>query len=114
MRTVLVGVLLGAGVVGASLGSGADRGQARADRALIDTQASDDRLITLSAQLGDGRQQLTVIDPQLRTMGVYHIEAASGKIELKSVRNFAWDLQLMQFNGASPQPQEVRSMVEPR
>ena len=114
MRTILVGALFGAAVVGASLGSGADRGAAYADRALVDTQTVEGRLITHSTLLSDGRQQLTVIDPQRQTMGVYHIEASSGKIELKSVRNFAWDLRLTQFNGASPEPQDVRSMVEPR
>jgi hypothetical protein len=51
---------------------------------------------------------LTIVDPQLRTIGVYHINRESGEIHLKSVRNFSADLQIDQYNSNSPLPQEIR------
>ena len=72
-------------------------------------------LITVSAMIGDkGQQQLTVIDPRLRVMSVYHLELATGAITLKSVRNIQWDLLLRDFNGISPLPHEVRASLETR
>jgi hypothetical protein len=69
-------------------------------------------LITIPTPAGEGRQQITVIDPELRSMSVYHIELASGEITLKSVRKIHWDLQMTDFNGTSPLPQDVRSLLE--
>ena len=69
-------------------------------------------LISHVAQLGDNRQQLTVIDPAMRVIAVYHIDSSKGEITLKSVRNFHWDLQMLEFNTAAPLPQEIRSMLE--
>ena len=77
-----------------------------------DPQSSGGDLITMSAPAGDGLQQLTVIDPRSRVMSVYHLDTATGEISLKSVRNITWDLQMMEFNAASPLPREVRSMLE--
>jgi hypothetical protein len=55
-----------------------------------------------------------VIDAKLRVMGVYQIDGTSGEIALKSVRNFSWDLQMTEFNAASPLPREIRSLLEQR
>ena len=57
---------------------------------------------------------MTVIDPEKHVLGVYHIDLTSGEIVLKSVRNIHWDLQMGEFNGTKPLPQEVRSMLEQR
>lgn len=59
---------------------------------------------------GDGGRpaMLTIVDPQLRTIGVYHINGDTGEIHLKSVRNFSADLQIDQFNSNSPLPKEIR------
>lgn len=74
-------------------------------------------LITLSATAADEQgepvQQVTIIDPKTRVMGVYHVKAKSGEIELKNVRKFDWDLQMEEFNAVSPLPREVRSQVAP-
>lgn len=61
-------------------------------------------------QPGDGGKPtvLTIVDPQLRTIGVYHINRENGEIHLKSVRNFSADLQIDQFNSNSPLPKEIR------
>src|SRR4051812_47016932 len=69
-------------------------------------------LITLSTPISDSRQQLTLIDPQMRSMCVYHIDSASGEITLKSVRNIHWDMQLNEFNGKTPLPREIRAMLD--
>jgi hypothetical protein len=69
-------------------------------------------LIAIPSAVGEGRQQLTVIDPELRVMSVYHIESASGEITLKSVRKLHWDLQMDEFNGTSPLPRDIRSLLE--
>jgi hypothetical protein len=47
-------------------------------------------------------------------MSVYHLELSSGAITLRSVRNITWDLQLREFNGVAPLPQEIRALLEPR
>ncbi|HEX3657089.1 MAG TPA: hypothetical protein VHV55_14850 [Pirellulales bacterium] len=76
--------------------------------------ASAGDLITLTSPLGEHKQQLTVIDPRTRVMGVYHVDNTSGEIALKSVRNFHWDLQMSEFNAAAPLPREIRSLLEQR
>lgn len=68
-------------------------------------------LITFTASLGEHKQQVTVIDPETRTMAVYHID---GEIVLKSVRNIRYDLQMVEFNGSKPLPREIRSLAEQR
>jgi hypothetical protein len=69
-------------------------------------------LIALPTLAGEQRQQLTVIDPDTRVLGVYHIDLASGEVTLKSVRNIHWDLQMIEFNGTNPLPREVRAILE--
>jgi hypothetical protein len=71
-------------------------------------------LIGLSFPASDKVQQVTVIDPQRRAMSVYHIDATTGAIELKSVRRIEWDLEMIQFNGVEPLPREIRSLIEQR
>jgi hypothetical protein len=54
---------------------------------------------------------LCIVDPRLRAVSVYHIDVPTGAITLKGVRNIQWDLQMMEFNGVSPLPGELRSML---
>ena len=108
MKAAVIGVLLGAGLV-IAMTAGASGVHATP---LAPGTGSD--LITLSTALGDHRQQLTVIDPKLRVMGVYQIDGTTGEIALKSVRNISWDLQMTEFNAASPLPREIRSLLEQR
>jgi hypothetical protein len=69
-------------------------------------------LIALATTAGEMRQQVTVIDPDTQVLGVYHIGLASGEVTLKSVRNIHWDLQMIEFNGTTPLPREVRAILE--
>ncbi len=68
--------------------------------------------MTSVAPAGENRQLVTMIDPRTRVMAVYLIDGVSGEVSLKSVRAFQWDLQLAEFNGTSPLPREIRSLVE--
>lgn len=87
--------------------------EALADRPTTVYAAAGSELIAVPAETADG-QLLTVIDTQQRVMSVYRIETATGKITLLSVRKIQWDLQLTEFNGEAPLPQEIRRLLEQR
>ncbi len=55
---------------------------------------------------------LTIVDPIARRIAVYHVSRDSGEIQLKSVRNIAWDLGMEYFNGGNPLPEEIRKGLE--
>ena len=68
----------------------------------------------MAAPAGEKSQLITVLDPRQHVMCVYHVDLATGKIALRSVRNIHWDLQMMYLNNESPLPLEIRSLLEPR
>lgn len=79
-------------------------------------QASGD-LLAMNMTIEHDRQsmqQITVIDPRTRAMSVYHIDAKTGAISLKSVRNMEFDLQMTAYNTASPLPSEIGATVQRR
>lgn len=57
---------------------------------------------------------ISVVDPDLGVIAVYHVDKISGDIELRSVRKIEWDLMLQEYNGCktSLHPEEVRAMVK--
>jgi hypothetical protein len=114
MRAAVIGAVIGAGLMALALGGFAEGGRALAQRPSSAEAAANAEVIALTSTLGDNRQQLTLIDPRMRVMSVYHVDAASGGISLKSVRNFHWDMQMVEFNNAKPLPQEIRSMIDHR
>lgn len=67
-------------------------------------------LVTHTTETPTG-QQLTVIDSGRHVMAVYMIEKGTGRVTLKSVRQLHWDLQLEEFNGVSPTPREIQSLL---
>ena len=71
-------------------------------------------LIAVPSSMSDKGQLLTVLDPRQQTMGVYWIEASTGKITLRSVRNIRYDLLMTDFNGDNPLPREIRMQLEQR
>ena len=71
-------------------------------------------IIALPAAVGDHQQQVTVINPETQVLAVYHIDLANGEVTLKSVRNIHWDMQMTEFNGTSPLPREIRSLLDQR
>ena len=112
MRTVAVGAGVLASLLVAALVAAAVPQAGYAQQAPVAPALGGEGLIALSSPVGDKAQQVTVIDPATRVMGVYHIELASGEVTLKSVRRIHWDLQMNEFNATHPLPAEVRSMLE--
>ena len=117
MKTAVLGLLVLVGLVVSVVGICSQRNSAfaqnPADYPSFQDKASE-QLIAFSVQDGEGNQQVTLIDPVGRAMSVYHIETASGEITLRSVRRFHWDLQMEEFNGTSPSPRDIRSLIERR
>ncbi len=73
-----------------------------------------DSTVVVNLTAAGGGQFVVVVDTTHHVMGSYHIDAESGNISLKSIRNYQWDLSLEDFNGAEPKPQEVREMIQNR
>jgi hypothetical protein len=111
MRAWAGGMLLGAiVVVVGALGFP----EAQAQRPAAGERATSTDLIALSFDGGEGRQQITVVDPQNRVMAVYHVDRATGGLALKSVRHLTWDLLIEDFNSANPTPREIRALTQQR
>jgi hypothetical protein len=111
MKTAVFGAALGAGLTAAVIGGIASVPTVYATPGSASVNAE---LISVPLTTVDHRQQMLLIDPRQRVMGVYQIDANTGEIALKSVRNFNWDMQLSEFNSASPLPREIRSLVDQR
>jgi hypothetical protein len=114
MRGLVGGVFVGlallvaAGVVGfadAQVPRSAPHATMTQDRA-----ASSPDLLALSHDGGDGRQQIAIVDPRQRVIAVYTIDRASGALQLKSVRNLQWDLQIEDYNSGTPAPRDIRAL----
>jgi hypothetical protein len=102
-------VVLAAGVVG--LADGQTPRPLLPERAVQERAASSPELLALSHDGGDGRQQITLIDPRQRVMAVYTVDRATGALQLRSVRNVQWDLTIEDFNSTSPAPRDIRALV---
>jgi len=120
MKAAVIGASIAACLVVAVLGGFASSREAWAQRpaphdrgANAGHEGANAGLIAFTATVGENGQQITIIDPQQRVMSVYWVDQ-EGKLALKSVRKILWDLQMVDFNGVSPQSREVRSLVEPR
>ena len=118
MKQTVLGALVGAGLAIALVGA-IDRGSEVFAQRPTGVQApaaqltpGNGELIVVPMPLNEKGQLLTVIDPRQQVMSVYHIELPSGKIALRSVRNFRWDLQMMYLNNDAPLPQEIRSLLD--
>ncbi len=117
-RTIL-GFLAGIGLVTAGIAVAGPRENVYGPR---DTPAdappaaaAGTELIVVSTSVGEkGLLLLTVVDPRRRAIGVYHVEKATGKVALKSVRDIQWDLQITDLNNENPLPGEIRSLLEQR
>ena len=113
MKRTILGTLVGIGLVMAAAAMAEPRGEALPQRTMPIAPAAvaGGELIVVPATLGDKVQMLTVVDPRQRVVSVYHIDMATGKISLKSVRNIQWDLQINDLNNENPLPQEIRSLL---
>ena len=117
MRTVVLGLVVIAGlVIGAAMAAPErhEGGRERTGPFQVQSTSANADMLAVSANVGDKYQQLTIIDPKLHVMSVYHIEFATGRISLRSVRTFQFDLQMKQFNGKDPLPEEIESLLAPK
>ena len=117
MRATMSGVLLGLGLLAVwAIGFPEAQAQRPAGQPRVnqDQAAATADLIALSYDAGDGRQQITVVDPRGRSMAVYQVDRVTGGLSLKSVRNLTWDLQIEDFNSTSPTPREIRALTDQR
>ena len=113
MRAAMLGVLVGVGLALAAVGATPDGRETLAQRSGPDTLAlPSGELIALAATVDNKYQQVTVIDPKQRAMSVYHIELATGQIELRSVRNIHYDLQILSHDNKGLLPEEIRAMLQ--
>ena len=62
--------------------------------------------------LDDHRQLLLVVDPQIKTAAIYHVDAAQGTLTLKSTRDITWDLMVGDFNAQEPKPSALKKMLQ--
>jgi hypothetical protein len=113
MRIAVVGASVISGLVLATIGVAVGPSVGLAQRA-APAAAGGGGLITHCAPAGEHREQLVVVDPDTRTLAVYHIDTTSGEIVLKSVRSIHYDLRMIEFNGTSPLPGEIRALLEQR
>jgi hypothetical protein len=70
------------------------------------------QLVTHFQAAENGPTALTMVDPQARVLAVYHIVRETGEIQLKSVRNFAGDMSLDEFNTGGLSPEDVRQGIQ--
>lgn len=110
MRTTLLGALAGAGLM-LLIAHSQSAGDSAYGLAAENRQATSE-LTTHFAPSGGGPHTMAVVDPVGRVLSVYHIDASTGAITLRSVRNLSWDLQMIQFNSDSPSPQDIRNGLQ--
>jgi hypothetical protein len=105
VRAGIIAVCLGSfAILLGSSGSSVGMGQT------VATQAASQQLQMVSTTLPSGIQQIVVVDSPNRSMAVYHIDPVQAKIQLKSVRKLAWDLNMEQFNALAPLPSELQGL----
>lgn len=117
MRVAILGIVLAAGLAGIVIGACFQHTEAYGQNVPMNKRANrtvGEGLIALSADAGDGREQITLVDPKAHVMAVYHIDRNTGEVSLKSVRNVHWDLQMDEYNGVRPSPRDIRALLQQR
>jgi hypothetical protein len=112
MRHSLFGALLGASLVIAVAAGRGSSAPAYAPPVDSSSHSTSSELMTHVSATDGQPLTVTVIDPKQRVMAVYHVDRASGEITPKSVRNFTWDLQMIEFNSGNPLPQDIRNGLQ--
>ncbi len=116
MRATFLGLIVGSLVAGLILTTGTGHRDVFAQRlGEVGSPATmSEGLVALSGPVVDGQQLIVLIDKQRSTMATYHIAFPSGQCSLRSVRNFRWDLEMDEFNGAEPSPEKIQALLESR
>jgi len=87
-------------------------GRSSAQRPAVPEPGGSTGLWISTGPLDDARRLLLVIDPQLKNAAVYHVDAATGTLTLKSTRDIRYDLLVGDFNAQAPKPSELKRMLE--
>ena len=114
MKQAMLGLFIVAGLIVATLVGFGLPGSVFAERPPTIAPPGSGDLLVVPIPGGDKGQCLAVVDPKTHVMGVYRIDAVTGKIGLKSVRNLYWDLQMTYHNNEAPLPQEIQTLLEQR
>jgi hypothetical protein len=69
-------------------------------------------LVAIAGSVVDRQQLLLVMDPHRQTMASYQVDAQTGQIALRSVRDLRWDLEMDYFNGTEPSPEKIQALLE--
>jgi len=64
------------------------------------------------SRIDDARRLLIVVDPAGRHAALYHVDAATGTLALRSTRDITWDLMVDDFNAQEPKPAALRKMLQ--
>jgi len=107
-RAVVVALAIVATLAGGAMVAA----QPRAARPASAGEPATTGLWVSSTPLDDGRQLLVVIDPATRSAAVYHLDAGTGTMTLRSTRSIAWDLLVPEYNAQEPRPGDLRKLVE--
>jgi hypothetical protein len=105
-------IALAAGAAVAAIGWTADAQQAAPGASYASSGGRADLITYFLPGEANKANTLTIVDPASRSVAVYHVSRDSGEIQLKSVRNIAWDLGMEYFNSGSPLPEEIRRGLE--
>jgi hypothetical protein len=76
------------------------------------SQQSD--LVAIAGSVVEGQQSVLLVDTRRQTLGSYQVDAKTGQIALRSVRNIRWDLEMDEFNGMEPTPQKIQALLQSR
>lgn len=60
----------------------------------------------------DARRLLVVVDAATRHAAVYHLDNATGALQLKSSRDLSWDLLVDEFNAQEPRPAALKRLIQ--
>jgi hypothetical protein len=60
----------------------------------------------------DARRLLVVVDAATRHAAVYHLDNATGSLQLKSSRDLSWDLLVDEFNALEPRPAALKRLIQ--
>jgi hypothetical protein len=68
----------------------------------------------LSVPAANGGRFVLIVDTATRVMASYDVSPDDGRIGLRSVRHYEWDLKMDDFNGTEPKPSDVRAIIQQR
>jgi len=117
MKKLGLGLLIGVVLMVAAVAGFGQRSEVFAQRPQsAAAPAGSGELMVVPITSGDKvqGQLLAVVEPKQQVMSVYRIDANTGKIALKSVRNLSYDLKMTNYNNEAPLPQEIQTLLEPR